>query len=225
MLFVGEAIYSFGQQGLSFKVYQNTDIFQLHCITVNPREDIKQTKVNVSRISLAAVLLSKKNYFHEIEFQIPESSKSLEKFDFPLTYTLWKGGSFDQAGSSFSFRYELGKRMGDHAKPLHFLFSVGINPYYAKVEYTPTTTTAPYHSREYYGFALNATPRLYYKLSRHFTIDLNLPIRIYDFQKAKYRQDNPILPAQQQRYIETNHLFFEPVYTLRLGLMYSLAKY
>jgi hypothetical protein len=92
------------------------------------------------------------------------------------------------------------------------------------LEYMPTTTHGYYISSTYYAFALNATPRLYFKLSPHFTIDLNIPVRIYNFQVEKYRQDNPILPVEQQRNTETNHLFFEPVYTLRLGLMYSLSN-
>ncbi len=224
MLFVCEAIYTFGQQGLSFKLYQNTDIFQIQCISLNPREETKQVKVNFSRISLAFVFSSRKRSFHEVELQIPEFSKPIEKLDFPLEYTFWKGGSFDASGNSYSFRYEFGKLLGDKSKPINFLLSAGLNPYYMQLEYTPTTSSTYYQSRTYYGFALNATPRLYFKLNRHLSIDLNAPIRIYNFQKAKYRQDNPILPVRQQRFTKTNHLFFEPVYTIRLGLMWHLSS-
>ncbi len=223
-LFVFEAIHAFGQQGFSFKLYQNTDIFQLQCINLQPRETIKQGKTNISRISFAFVLLSKKSYFHEVEFQIPEISKPIEKLDFPLNYTYFKGDSLDEKGSSYSFRYELGKLLGDKSKPFNFLLSAGINPYYVQLEFTPTSPNTYYNSLTFYGFALNATPRLYYKLNRHFSIDLNAPIRIYNLQVDKYRQDNPILPIQQQRSSEINHLFFEPVYTIRLGLMYSLTS-
>jgi len=188
------------------------------------REEIKQLKANFNRISLAAVLLSSKNVFHEVEFQVPEFSKPIEKLDFPLKYTFWKGDSFDEAGSSFSFRYEFGKLLGDKSEPVNFLLSAGINPYYVQFEYTPTTPNAYYWSRTYYGFALNATPRLYFKLNRHFSIDVNSPIRIYNFQKAKFRQDNPILPVQQQRFTKTNHLFFEPVFTLRVGVVWHVSS-
>jgi hypothetical protein len=173
-------------------------------------------------MSLASVLLSKKSYFHEIEFQVPEFSKPIEKLDFPLKYTFWKGEPYEETGSSFSFRYEFGKLLGGKSKPIKFLLSAGINPYYVQLEYTPTTSNGYYFSSTYYGFVMNATPRLYLKLSPHLTIDLNLPIRMYNFQVAKFRQDNPILSVQQQRSSETNHLFFEPVYTIRLGLMYTL---
>ena len=224
LLLACAAISSFGQQGQSFKLYQNTDIFQLQCIRLHPREETKQVKTNFSRISLAVTFTSRKRSFHEVELLIPEFSKPIEKLDFPLEYTFWKGEIFDAAGNSYSFRYEFGKLMGDKSKPINFLLSAGINPYYMQLEYTPTTSNAYYQSRTYYGFALNATPRLYFKLNRHFSIDVNAPIRIYNFQKARFRQDNPILPAQQQRFTDTNHLFFEPVYTIRLGLMWHLSS-
>jgi hypothetical protein len=224
LLFVCIAIYSFGQQGQSFKLYQNTDIFQLQCIRLHPREETKQGNANFSRISLAVVFTSRKRSFHEVELLIPEFSKPIEKLDFPLEYTFWKGELFDSAGNSYSFRYEFGKLLGDKSKPINFLLSAGINPYYVQLEYTPDRSNDYYRSTTYYGFALNATPRLYFKLNRHFSIDLNIPIRIYNFQKAKYQIDNPILPAQQQRFTDTNHLFLEPVYTIRLGLMWHLSS-
>lgn len=224
ILFVCAAFYAFGQQGQSFKVYQNTDVFQLYCISLHPREETKQVKVNFSRISLAFVFTSRKRSFHEVELQIPEFSKPIEKLDLPLKYTFFKGEPFESAGNSFSFRYEFGKLLGEKSKPINFILCAGINPYYMQLEYTPTTSSAYYQTRKYYGFALNATPRLYFKLNRHFSIDLNAPIRIYNFQKVRYRQDNPILPAQQQRFTKTNHLFLEPVYTLRLGLMWHLSS-
>lgn len=224
LLLACAAISSFGQQGQSFKLYQNTDIFQLQCIRLNPREETKQVKTNFSRISLAVTFTSRKRSFHEVELLIPEFSKPIEKLDFPLEYIIFKGESFDQTANSFSFRYEFGKLLGDKSKPINFLLSTGINPYYVQLEYVPTIPNDFYRLTTYYGFALNATPRLYFKLNRRFNIDLNLPIRIYNFQKATYRIDNPILPAQQQRFTKTNHLFLEPVYTLRLGLMWHLSS-
>ncbi len=224
ILFVWQAFYVFGQQGQSFKLYQNTDIFQIQCRRLNPREETKQVKVNFSRISLAFVFHSRKRSFHEVELQIPEFSKPIEKLDFPLEYIIFKGESFDQTANSFSFRYEFGKLLGDKSKPINFLLSTGINPYYVQLEYVPNIPNDFYRLTTYYGFALNATPRLYFKLNRRFNIDLNLPIRIYNFQKATYRIDNPILPVRQQRLMETNHLFLEPVYTLRLGLMWHLSS-
>ena len=220
-LFVFEALYSFGQQGFSIKLYQNTDIFPRTCIILNPREVIKETRINFSRFSFAFNLSGKK-CFHELELQFPEFEKPIEKLDFPLKYTFWKSDKQEETGSSFSFRYELGKFLGDKSKPVNFLLSAGVNPHYLNLEYASEFSNVYYTLIEYYGVILNATPRVLFKLNSHFSIDLNTPIRIYNFQVYKHRQDNPILPVSQQRYKETNHLFFEPVYTIRLGLMYSL---
>jgi len=220
---VCEAIYSFGQPGNSFKLYQNTDIFPVQCTNLNPRETTKQVKTNFSRISVAFVLHSKKNYFHEIELMIPEFSKPMEKLKFPMNYRIWKADAYDETGSSFSFRYELGKLLAEKSKPVDFLLSAGLNPYFVQLEHTPTNTNGYYNLATFYGVALNVTPRLHFRLNQRFSIDLNAPIRIYNLQVGKYRQDNPILPIEQQRRTEINHLFFEPVYTIRLGLMYSLA--
>lgn len=223
-LFICQAGYSFGQYGLSFKIYQNTDLFQQQYHIPQPRENINQDKINFSRISLAFGFRSGKSYFHEVELQIPEFSRPLGKLDFPQKYSIWKGDAYDQIGSSFSCRYELGKLLGDKSKPINLLLSTCINPYYIKLEYTPTVPNAYYYSLTHYGLALNVVPRLYFRLNRLFSIDLNSPIRIYDFRRSKYRQDNPILPLQQQRSKQIDHLFFESVYTIRIGLMYSLGN-
>src|SRR5690242_9124228 len=141
-LFVCESVCCFGQHGLSFKIYQNTDFFQQQYLYPHPRENINQDKINFGRISLAFELLSGKSFFHEVELQIPEFSKPLEKLDFPQKYSIWKGDAYDQIGSSFSCRYELGRILGDISKPINFLFSTGINPYYVQLEYTPISTNA-----------------------------------------------------------------------------------
>ncbi|HUQ66347.1 MAG TPA: hypothetical protein VM101_09335, partial [Flavitalea sp.] len=107
---------------------------------------------------------------------------------------------------------------------IDFLFGAGINPYFVKLESFPKTSSSYYTSITLYGIALNVTPRFYFKINRSFSIDLNAPVRIYNLQRQKNRIDDPILPIRQQRRQGINHLFFEPVYTLRLGLRYSLNK-
>ncbi len=223
-LFLCESIYSFGQQGLSLKLYQNTDIYQVQCTFFKTGEVTKQRITNFSRISLAFVLPSKKRYLHEVEFLIPEFSKPLEKLDFPLNYNFWKGSNLDGTGSTFSFRYELSKPLSDKSNPIEFLLGAGINPYYVHLAYEPRPQLSFYRSLKMYGVTLNIIPRISYKFSQLFSIDLNAPIRIYSFRIEANRIDDPILPSRQQRFTETKHLFFEPVYTIRLGLMYSLTK-
>ena len=175
-------------------------------------------------MSFAFDIMTKKGNTHEVEFLIPEFSKPIEKFQFPMQYVVWKANNIESAATSHSIRYEIQKILPNNSERINFRYGVGINPYYVKIEYTPSTPNAYYTSLKYYGFALNVTPGLNYKLSRFFSIDLNAPLRIYNFQRENNRQDNPILPLRQQRRNYLNHLFFEPAYTIRLGLRYTPNK-
>lgn len=212
------------QNSLNLKLYQNTDYHQqLYYIPV-PRENKNEGTLNFSRLSLAFNIATKKGLFHEIELQIPEFSRPLDKLDFPQKYGIWKGNSYTQTGSSFACRYELGKMIGKKSNPINFLVSAALNPYYLKVEYSPTVDLSYYNTRSFYGIALNVVPRLYFRINDRFSIDLNTPLRLYNFRRSSYRIDNPILPARQQRSKQTDHLFLEPVYNFRLGLRYSLIQ-
>jgi len=215
--------FSFAQSGFSFKIYQNTDIFQTRYID-NSGNVATGGSMHFGRISLAINLLRKKGLTHEVEILIPEFSKPINKLQFPIQHYFATVPQFENEAASYSIRYEIDKLLADKSERIDFLFGVGLNPYYVQLESTPNTPNAYFSSLTLYGVALNATPRLYYKLNRFFSIDLNVPIRIYNFQREKYRQDNPILTTSQQRRNQNNHLFFEPVYTIRLGLRYSLNR-
>jgi hypothetical protein len=217
------SISSFAQNILSFKIYQNTDIIHTRYTDSQSGNVTTENNWNFNRISLAVNLLSKKGFSHEVELFIPEFSKPIKKFQFPIKYKFGNIVKFDYETTSYSLRYELHKLLTNKSERIHFLFGIGINPYYVFMEYTPTSSNAYYNSLAFYGFALNVIPALHYKLSSHFSIDLNAPISMYNLQREYYRQDNPILPVRQQRFHHTNHLFFEPIYTIRLGLRYRLT--
>ncbi|MGB4848444.1 MAG: hypothetical protein WBP41_11030 [Saprospiraceae bacterium] len=217
-------ISSYAQSGLSFKIYQNTDIFKTEYTDDQPGHVRTENNINFIRISMAVNLQTKKGLGHEIEFLMPEFSKPIQKLQFPIHYKFRKGNTSENMAASYSFRYEMHKLFADHSDRIDFLFGVGLNPYYVKLEYTPAASNDYYSSLTLFGIAVNVTPRLYYKLNQFFSIDLNAPIRLYNFQVEKYRIDNPIFPIRQQRRRQNNHLFFEPAYTIRLGLRYSLHK-
>ncbi len=222
IFFTSLFISSLAQGNLSFKIYQNTDIFQTRYIesgNVTTKDNI-----NFTRISLALNFLTKKGFAHEVEFFIPEFTKPFEKLQVPMQYGFIKGYKSVNEASSFSMRYEIHKLFSNKSDRIDFHFGVGMNPYFVHLESTPTTPNGYYISLKHYGFAVNVIPGLYYKINRLFSIDLNAPVRMYNFQGVKYRQDNPILPLHLQRRNRINHLFFESVYTFRLGLRYSLSK-
>jgi hypothetical protein len=75
-----------------------------------------------------------------------------------------------------------------------------------------------------YGFAFNFTPRINYKISRRFNIDLNVPLKIYDLRLEKNQVNNPAIPIRQQNTNDVDHIFFESAYTIRLGLAYKFTR-
>lgn len=141
-----------------------------------------------------------------------------------MDYKLRKDETFDGVFSSYSFRYELSKNFTNETKRLGFGIGGGINPYYVHIEYIPSTEAAFYSSTEFYGFVVNLTPRISYKLSNRFDIDLNVPIKIYDLRWEKIQVDNPAIPIRYQTFVDIDNIFFENAYTMRLGVQYRLTK-
>jgi hypothetical protein len=224
-LFISNTICSFGQKGIGIKIYQNTDIFEIQYFESWTNDVEKFNKVNFSRVSLAVNIDTKKGYTHEIEFLIPEVSKSYDNIQYPMNYEFKKEmPDFEGQASSYSIRYELSKTLTNKTKRLGVNLGIGINPYYVLVEYIPNVETRYYSSTKLYGFVLNMVPRIKYKLSHRFTIDLNVPLKIYDLRAEKYRVKNPAIPIHQQTTIDYSNIFFESAYTFRLGLMYKLSK-
>lgn len=223
-LFISNAFYSLGQNDFGVKIYQNTDIFETQYYESRTRETTKVKNVNFNRITLAVDIETKKGYSHEIEFFIPEISRPLDNIQFPLNYEFRKDETFDGEASSYSFRYEVSKTLTNKAKRFSFLIGVGINPYYVHIEYEPNVETTYYWSTKLYGFALNITPRIRYKVSQRFSFDLNVPLKIYDLRGEKNNVENPAIPIRQQTTNAYSNIFLESAYTIRFGLMYKLNK-
>ena len=222
VLIISRVICSSGQSNFGVKVYQNTDFFKTRYLLFwGPNVFSEVEHVNFSRISLALGIYSKKDLNHEIEFMIPEVSRSLENLQYPMNYEIRRGTSFDSKGSSFSLRYELSKTLTKNDKRLAFSPGIGLNPYYVEIEYIPKDETTYYVSTTFYGFTVNITPRVTYMISKHFIIDLNVPFKIYDLRVEKYKVENPAIPIRQQENTDVHNIFFETAYTIRLGVMYK----
>lgn len=221
--FILSAAAASGQKSFGVKIYQNTDIFDItyheggiNTTTVN--------KTNFNRISLALNLKTKSSLIHELELFIPEISRSLDNIQYPMDYDLRKGDTFEGEVTSYSIRYEISKRLTDETKRFGFNLGAGINPYYLYLQYFPNVETTFYASSELYGFAMNIIPRLEYKISNRFHLDLNIPFKVYDLRGEKVRILNPSIPIRQQTSKEGDQIFFESAYTIRLGLKYTLTK-
>ncbi|HEU5292956.1 MAG TPA: hypothetical protein VFU05_20055, partial [Cyclobacteriaceae bacterium] len=199
-----------------------TDIFETRYNVGTPQEETTEN-VNFNRISFAIDFATDKGFVHEVEILIPEVFKPLDKFQYPMNYELRKGDTFDGTASSASVRYELNKSLTGNEGKFSFLLGAGINPYYVRIEYEPHDLTTYRLLTEFFGFALNVTPRIQYKFGQRFSMDLNVPLKIYDLRMEASRIFNPNIPIRDQKVQETSNIFFETAYTIRLGLLYKFT--
>jgi hypothetical protein len=224
LLFIAISIYSPAQNTVGIKVYQNTDAFETQFYETGPRTYTKVDNLHFSRISLALDFKTKKGLVHEFEILVPEFSKAPEKVMFPLNYEFRRGLTIEGNVSTLSFRYEINKTLTDKSRPFAFILGGGINPYFIDIRYEPKDAMTYQWLTKLYGFSFNITPRIQYKLNGRFSIDLNVPLKIYDLSKEDNWVKNPSIPISQQKKDETSNTFFENVYTVRLGLMYTLKE-
>ena len=202
-LLVCMSMTSYGQNGLGFTFYQNTDIFRVQTIVLPSHEVTRQNQVNFGRISLAVELSTKKDYVHEIEFFLPEVDKPFDNLKFLAQYYTWSHIKIERVVTSYSFRYVFGKYLPSKSERFNFLIGAAINPYYVLQEFIPHSNATYYNSIKWIGAALDVTPGIRYKLGQHFRLGFSMPFGIYNFRFQEYRQDNPILPASQQRNKQT----------------------
>jgi len=215
-------ISSFGQKNVGIKIYQNTDLFESQHYDSRSNTLTKVDHVNFGRFSLALDVETKKGYTHEIELFIPELSKSLDNIQFPAQYKFREGPTFEGQASSYALRYAVSKTLTNKASRLGFDLGLGINPYYVHIEYIPNVDWTYYVSTKLYGFALNGIPRVTYKLSQRFSVDLNVPLKIYDLRGERTLIKNPSIPKNQQVTTDYNNIFFESAYTIRFGVVCQL---
>lgn len=215
---------AFGQKSFGIKIYQNTDIFDIEYYGNRNSPPTAVDIVNFNRISFAANIQTKKAFIHEVELIIPEISKSLDKIQYPINYEFRKGDTFDGEISSYSLRYEVSRTLTNEIKRFALGIGTGINPYYILIEYIPNVESTYYASTKLFGFAVNLTPRISYNFTNQLSVDLSVPLKIYDLRSEKVHFDNPAIPIRQQTVTDVHNIFFERAYTIRLGVMFRLAK-
>jgi hypothetical protein len=217
--------FSFSQGKVSFKVYQNTDLFD---ISYSKYDDNLGKYVsgflhntNFNRISLAIQIKAKNKFIHEVELMTPELSKPTSNPQFPFPYSFNYQNEQDYFVSTVSIRYEVGKTLYSYGN-LSLGLGIGINPYYIFGHFIPSVTTTYERTNKYVGFSFNVTPRISYKISKRFGIEINSPFKIYDLTEATQHIYNPAIPIRQQMGSGVEHTFFQKVYTIRFGVSYSL---
>ena len=155
---------------------------------------------------------------------VPEFSKTTDRLQYPMKYELLWDYGFEEKGSTYSFRYELSKDVLSISDRFTVNLGLGINPYYVDVDYESQVDTKYSRSYKFYGGVFNIVPRLNFKLSNRFAVDLNMPVKVYDLRYSEQRIYNPFIPIRHQTTKDTNHIFMEGSYTIRLGLLYNFKS-
>jgi hypothetical protein len=223
-LFFIAVISGFGQNTISLKVYQNTDIFTAKYYSYPQSQSINHNYINFNRFTIAIHIPVKHKLFHELEVFIPEISKSTYNVQFPLSYEFKKNDAVDNTITTYSFRYELNKILTDPLKRIIFNVGIGLNPYYVAIEYKSNSSMVFDSSLKYYGASFNLIPRINIKLSNRFRVDLNFPLKIYELRQVRLHVDNPSIPHRYQTNGGWDNRFFEKAYTIRFGIMFKLKK-
>jgi hypothetical protein len=225
LLFLSSLSFSFSQGKISFKLYQNTDLFEISY----SKYDYNLGKsfsgflynTNFNRISLAIQIRAKNKLMHELELMIPELSKPTNNPQFPFPYSFSYVNEQNYFVSTVSVRYEISKTLYSCGN-FNLGMGIGINPYYIFGRFIPPVTNSFERTNKHIGFSFNITPRIAYKISNRFSIEVNSPFKVYDFIEATQHIDNPSIPIRQQTVTGVEHTFFQKVYTIRFGVSYSL---
>jgi hypothetical protein len=217
----GISLNAFAQNEISFKIYQNTDVFPVtyrhHYLDV-PSVTHEQ-KINFTRFSIAVDIPGKK-INHELELFIPEISKRVNKAQFPIDANYLANERYDDKFYSVAFRYEVKKQFSKN-KPVSFGLGAAINPGFTVTMYEPSMNASVfYQTHKTLNVSLNMIPRVTYVPGKKISIELNVPLKIYDFKFVETEVENPNVPYSAQKQESTDHLFFEDVYTIRLGIGY-----
>lgn len=215
---------AFAQSTIGLKVYHNTDIYKTVYKASGGDPQTTDDHFNVNRFSLAVDVRTKKGIVHELELFVPEFAKTTDRLQYPMKYELLWQGNFKEEGNTYSFRYELSKDVFRMSDKFTFNLGLGINPYYVDVDYIAQLENMYSRSYKFYGGVFNIVPRLNFKLSNHLTVDLNVPVKVYDLRYSESRVHNPYLPIRQQTSYDTRHIFLEGSYTIRLGLLYNFKS-
>jgi hypothetical protein len=218
--FIVLSTFAVAQNKTGLKIYHNTDIFNVEYkhLSYAPRTTSEQ-KINFNRFSIAVDIPSRR-FIHELEVFIPEISKSVERAQFPFDSQFMVSDEYDDSFYSFALRYEITKQITKDKSPFSFSVGVGLNPGFTVAIYERLTSFIYSSTDKTFSVSLNLIPRISYAISKKISLDLNVPLKVYDFRFLFREVENPNLPYRMQKQEESQHVFFEDVYTVRFGIQY-----
>lgn len=207
---------SFGQRETGIKLYQNSDFFLTHFSQTNTKHNY-----NFTRLSLA-INFSGKRFIHEVEAFVPEISKSIYNVKFPYEQYFNGPDYYKIRVNTYSIRYGISKTLIGTSPHLHFNLGVGVNPYFISEADDPKDPNYIRISRKTYGISFNITPCLVIKVAKRWSVDLSVPLKIYDLRHYHLYVPNPSIPIAQQTRNVWDDKFFEAAYTVRFGVIFKL---
>jgi hypothetical protein len=220
---------SYAQNKWGLKLYQNSDYFALYYqtpvatstgILYGPasRTNLKSLK----RISIAATLENAHHYFHEFELMIPDVGRPAEKLSIPIVCTVSNNSNQKTVVNAFALRYEISKSFSRREKRANFKTGVGVTPFYIAFKSDPINERAEHAKRKFIGADFYVIPRLEYRLSKKFHLDLNAPINISEFRIENIFIKDQSVPVAMRKENVFAFNSFPHAFNMRLGLMYAL---
>jgi hypothetical protein len=217
---------AFAQHEYRIKLYQHTS--SLETVYQRPSSggsDVKSgdRHFTTGTFSVAFNIISLRGGFHhELELFMPQIDRSAQDIQFPRNFGLSRSTLTTDVISAYSFRYEINQDITNVTKRFVLNLGLAVNPYHIDMEFKPRERNVFERNVQITGATINIIPRVSCQLTDRLSLELNVPVNVFDLYKIKQRVDNPGLSIRSQSNGGTEHTFFQDVYTVRFGVAYTL---
>jgi hypothetical protein len=208
------------------KLYQHTS--SLETVYQRPGLNGPEAKTGdrhftTGTFSVAFNLISLRgNFHHELEIFMPQINRSAQDIQFPRSYDLSRSTMTNDVISAYSFRYEINQDITNVTKRFVLNLGAAINPYHIEMEFKPRENRVYDRTVRMTGATINIIPRISYQLTDRLSVELNVPVNVYDIYRVKQHVDNPVISKDAQTRSGTERTFFPDLYTVRFGVAYTL---
>ncbi|MCD9016825.1 hypothetical protein [Parachryseolinea silvisoli] len=217
---------AFAQHEYRIKLYQHTSsletVYQYQSDGATS-EKSGDRHFTTGTFSVAFNLVSLRGGFHhEVEIFMPEIDRSAQNIQFPKNFGLSQSARTRDVISTYAARYEINQDITNVTKRFVLNLGLAVNPYHIEMEFNPREGNVYNRNVRVTGANINIIPRVSWQLTDRLSLELNVPVNVFNVYRSKQHVDNPILPKEGQTNAGTEHKFFEDIYTVRFGVAYTL---
>ncbi|MBT1709818.1 hypothetical protein KK062_16355 [Fulvivirgaceae bacterium PWU5] len=217
---------AFAQHEYRIKLYQHTSsletVYQRPSSAV-PDEKSGDRHFTTGTFSVAFSIISLRGGFHhEFELFVPQIDRSAQGIQFPRNFGLSRSALTTDVISAYSFRYEINQDITNVTKRFVLNLGLAVNPYHINMEFKPHERNVFERNVQITGATINIIPRVSCQLTDRLSLELNVPVNVFDIYRSKQRIDNPGASLRAQTNAGTEHTFFQDIYTVRFGVAYTL---